>query len=132
MPLTPATLAVAAFCRVMAASSLHRARRARLFAVAAPGRNINRCSRQRPGYALLRQSGRSTGLSAAADEQVRPPGAPAASRCTAPPVRKRERSFRSWPALAVLGLLLATAGILLFNQQHSGQSLKIRRELRKF
>ena len=42
------------------------------------------------------------------------------------------RSFRSWPAIAVLGLLLATAGILLFNQQHSGQSLKIRRELRKF
>jgi len=28
--------------------------------------------------------------------------------------------------------VLITAGILLFNQQHSGQSLKIRRELRKF
>lgn len=42
------------------------------------------------------------------------------------------RSSRSWPAFAVLGLLLVTAGILLFNQQHSGHSLKIRRELRKF
>ena len=42
------------------------------------------------------------------------------------------RSFRSWPAIAVLALVLVTAGILLFNQQHSGQSLKIRRELRKF
>jgi hypothetical protein len=42
------------------------------------------------------------------------------------------RSSRTWPAIAVLGLVLVTAGILLFNQQHSGQSLKIRRELRKF
>jgi len=42
------------------------------------------------------------------------------------------RSSRSWPAIAVLGLVLVTAGILLFNQQHSGDSLKIRRELRKF
>jgi len=48
------------------------------------------------------------------------------------PTVNARRSFRSWPAIAVLGLLLATAGILLFNQQHSGQSLKIRRELRKF
>lgn len=42
------------------------------------------------------------------------------------------RSSRSWPALAVLGLVLVSTGILVFNQQHSGHSLKIRRELRKF
>ena len=64
-------------------------RRARLFVVAAPGRNINRCSRQRPGYALLRQSGRSIGLAATTDGQVRPPGAQAAPRSTDPPVRNR-------------------------------------------
>jgi len=56
-------------------------------------------------------------------------------RRRAAPIRRSvtvRRSFRSWPAIAVLALVLATAGILLFNQQHSGQSLKIRRELRKF
>jgi len=56
-------------------------------------------------------------------------------RRRAAPIRRTvtvRRSSRSWPAIAVLGLVLVTAGILLFNQQHSGQSLKIRRELRKF
>jgi hypothetical protein len=56
-------------------------------------------------------------------------------RRRAAPIRRSvtvRRSFRSWPAIAVLALVLVTAGILLFNQQHSGQSLKIRRELRKF
>ena len=62
------------------------------------------------------------------------------------PVRQRRRSTpiryvqaapgrrwtRSWPGIAVLGLVLATASILLFNQQHSGDPLKVRRELRKF
>jgi hypothetical protein len=48
------------------------------------------------------------------------------------PAVTRRRSSRSWPALAVLGLVLVTAVILLFNQQHSGDALKIRRELRKF
>jgi hypothetical protein len=32
----------------------------------------------------------------------------------------------------VVGLLLVTAMILVFNQQHSGDPLKVRRELRKF
>jgi len=32
----------------------------------------------------------------------------------------------------VLALLMVTGSILLFNQQHSGDHLKIRRELRKF
>lgn len=45
------------------------------------------------------------------------------------PVR---RLARSWPYLAVLGLLLVTGSILLFNQHHSGDPLKVRRELRKF
>lgn len=40
--------------------------------------------------------------------------------------------FHSWPWLAVLGLLLVTSSLLLFNQQHSGDPLKLRRELRKF
>jgi uncharacterized integral membrane protein len=56
-------------------------------------------------------------------------------RRRAAPIRRTvtvRRASRSWPAIAVLGLVLVTAGILLFNQQHSGQSLKIRRELRKF
>ena len=56
-------------------------------------------------------------------------------RRRAEPIRRSvtvRRSSRTWPAIAVLGLVLLTAGILLFNQQHSGQSLKIRRELRKF
>jgi len=43
---------------------------------------------------------------------------------------KRPSSF--WPGLAVLALLMVTGSILLFNQQHSGDHLKIRRELRKF
>lgn len=39
---------------------------------------------------------------------------------------------RAWPALAVLALLLSTAAILLLNQRHSGDPVKVRRELRKF
>ena len=38
----------------------------------------------------------------------------------------------AWPRLAVLGLLLVAGFLLLFNQQHSGDPLKVRRELRKF
>ncbi len=38
----------------------------------------------------------------------------------------------SGPAMAVLALVLATAAILLLNQTHSGDPLKVRRELRKF
>jgi hypothetical protein len=34
--------------------------------------------------------------------------------------------------VAAIGLLLAGMPILFFNQQHSGDRLKIRRELRKF
>lgn len=37
-----------------------------------------------------------------------------------------------WPAVGVIGLVLATGLVLLLNQQHSGDPLKIRRELRKF
>lgn len=39
---------------------------------------------------------------------------------------------RAWPSLAVLALLLSTAAVLLVNQRHSGDPLKVRRELRKF
>lgn len=42
------------------------------------------------------------------------------------------RWARIWPGIAVLGLLLVTGSILLFNQQHSGDPLKVRREMRKF
>lgn len=35
-------------------------------------------------------------------------------------------------ALAAVALLLVGGGLLLFNQGHSGDPLKIRRELRKF
>jgi hypothetical protein len=38
----------------------------------------------------------------------------------------------SWWAVAAIGLLLVAVPILLFNQQHSGDAVKIRRELRKF
>jgi hypothetical protein len=44
----------------------------------------------------------------------------------------RRRGQNHWPALAVLGLVLATAMVLSFNQQHSGDPLKVRREMRKF
>ena len=43
-----------------------------------------------------------------------------------------QRRASRWPALAVLGLVLATGAILLLNQRHSGDPLKVRRELRKF
>jgi hypothetical protein len=38
----------------------------------------------------------------------------------------------AWWSLAALALFLVTVPILMFNQQHSGDRLKIRRELRKF
>lgn len=45
---------------------------------------------------------------------------------------RRGRRSRPWPGLAVLALVLATVSILLLNQQHAGDPLKVRRELRKF
>jgi len=48
------------------------------------------------------------------------------------PVSRRRRQARGWPLIAVLALLLSTAAILLVNQRHSGDPLKVRRELRKF
>jgi hypothetical protein len=42
------------------------------------------------------------------------------------------RRAQRWPLVAVLGLLLVTGSILLVNQRHSGDPLKVRRELRKF
>ena len=58
-------------------------------------------------------------------------------RRRAAPIRSRQaapssRPARFWPGIAVVGLLLVTAMILVFNQQHSGDTLKVRRELRKF
>lgn len=47
-------------------------------------------------------------------------------------VRPRRRRARAWPGLAVVGLLLLTGVVLLFNHPHSGDPLKLRRELRKF
>ncbi len=38
----------------------------------------------------------------------------------------------SWGVVVAIGLLLAGVPMLLFNQQHSGDPLKVRRELRKF
>jgi integral membrane sensor domain MASE1 len=38
----------------------------------------------------------------------------------------------SWWVAAAIGLLLVAVQILLFNQQNSGDGVKIRRELRKF
>jgi len=46
-----------------------------------------------------------------------------------PPQR---RAASRWPGIAVVVLLVVTGAILLFNQQHSGDPLKVRRELRKF
>lgn len=37
-----------------------------------------------------------------------------------------------WSAVIAVGLVLLALPILLFNQQHSGDRLKIHRELRKF
>jgi hypothetical protein len=42
------------------------------------------------------------------------------------------RRGQPWPLIAVIALLLATGSILLANQRHSGDPLKVRRELRKF
>jgi hypothetical protein len=42
------------------------------------------------------------------------------------------RSSGTGLAMALIALVVITAGILVFNQQHSGDSFKIRRELRKF
>jgi hypothetical protein len=41
------------------------------------------------------------------------------------------RRASRWPLLAVVGLF-AVFSILLLNQHHSGDPLKVRRELRKF
>jgi hypothetical protein len=61
-----------------------------------------------------------------------------------PSARRRRRGSRPrptgtagkpaifWYSLAALALLLTAVPILLFNQQHSGDRLKIQRELRKF
>jgi hypothetical protein len=38
----------------------------------------------------------------------------------------------AWGVAAAIGLALFVMPILLINQQHSGDRLKIRRELRKF
>ena len=55
---------------------------------------------------------------------------------TGRPHRRRRsvtiRRAQRWPLIAVLGLLLVTGSILLANQRHSGDPLKVRRELRKF
>jgi hypothetical protein len=55
---------------------------------------------------------------------------------TGRPHRRRRpatiQRVQRWPLLAVLGLLLVTGVILLTNQRHSGDPLKVRRELRKF
>jgi hypothetical protein len=45
--------------------------------------------------------------------------------------RFKRRPFSGW-FVAAIGLLLISMPILVFNQQHSGDRLKIRRELRKF
>lgn len=47
-----------------------------------------------------------------------------------PPTRRRTAS--PWPPLAVLALVMATLAVLVVNQNHSGDPLKVRRELRKF
>lgn len=49
------------------------------------------------------------------------------ARLPRPPQRPRSL----W-AIAAIALLLAGVPLLLFNQHHSGDPLKIRRELRKF
>ena len=49
-----------------------------------------------------------------------------------PPQRIRRQTPSAWPVLAILALVLATLAILLVNQNHSGDPLKVRRELRKF
>ncbi len=42
------------------------------------------------------------------------------------------RPWISWGVVVAIGLLLAGVPMLFFNQKHSGDPLKIRRELRKF
>ncbi|MFM7640109.1 MAG: hypothetical protein ACKO45_00905 [Cyanobium sp.] len=49
-----------------------------------------------------------------------------------PPLSTRRRTPSPWPVLAVLALVLATLAVLVVNQNHSGDPLKVRRELRKF
>jgi len=47
-------------------------------------------------------------------------------------VPPQRRAASTWPGIAVVVLLVVTGAILLLNQQHSGDPLKVRRELRKF
>lgn len=65
------------------------------------------------------------------ERSERPRRIPSASargcRCT-----RQSVPARAWPALAVIALLLSTAAILLVNRRHSGDPIKVRRELRKF
>ena len=64
--------------------------------------------------------------------RVREPPAPGMGQRHRPPQRIRRQTPSAWPVLAILALVLATLAILLVNQDHSGDPLKVRRELRKF
>ena len=48
------------------------------------------------------------------------------------PAFRRQPPARFGWTLAALALLLVGGALLVFNQHHSGDALKIRRELRKF
>jgi len=48
------------------------------------------------------------------------------------PIRRRQPPSPPWGTLAALLLLVGGLTVVVFNSQHSGDPLKIRRELRKF
>lgn len=60
--------------------------------------------------------------------RFKPPARPRARQPHPPSPRRASR----WPLPALIALLLVTGVVLLVNQRHSGDPLKVRRELRKF
>lgn len=65
-------------------------------------------------------------------DSFEPPARPPAGRSGRQLGPRLIRRAPRGPLLAVVALLLVTGMVLVVNQRHSGDPLKVRRELRKF
>jgi hypothetical protein len=65
-------------------------------------------------------------------DSFEPPARPPARRSGRQLGPRLIRRAPRGPLLAVVALLLVTGMVLVVNQRHSGDPLKVRRELRKF
>lgn len=65
-------------------------------------------------------------------DRFEPPARPRARRSGRQPRPRAIRRAPRGPLLAVVALLLVSGVVLVVNQRHSGDPLKVRRELRKF